>query len=231
MVHELVYYDLVPKKIRANRFLLFSKSRYSNAPNCDTCDTDLSRLASTYRALLPAHEAAIRIASCSPRRPDTAKDHSPGLVAFILEELGSQIIQPSYLVKDDRDGSQIPEEVLPETELQEGASIRVEVNRYERDPVAREHCIKHYGTACAACGRSLGDQYGPQVIGLIHVHHLMPLGMAGKRVRVNPIRDLRPVCPNCHAVIHSTSPPRTLEEMRRMINSCRLKDRRVRVAP
>jgi 5-methylcytosine-specific restriction protein A len=70
------------------------------------------------------------------------------------------------------DPFQIPEEVSLETEFEEGAAIRVRINRYERD---REHCIKHHGTTCAACGRSLVDQYGPQVIGLIHVHHILVL--------------------------------------------------------
>jgi len=34
------------------------------------------------------------------------------------------------------------------------------------------------------------------------VHHLVPISKIGKKYRVDPIKDLRPVCPNCHAVIH-----------------------------
>jgi hypothetical protein len=37
---------------------------------------------------------------------------------------------------------------------------------------------------------------------VIHVHHLRPQSSIGKRYRVNPIADLRPVCPNCHMVLH-----------------------------
>ncbi len=33
--------------------------------------------------------------------------------------------------------------------------------------------------------------------GFIHVHHLKPLSEVGYEYRVDPIRDLRPVCPNC----------------------------------
>jgi hypothetical protein len=106
--HELVYHDLVPPKVRADRRLLFTESPYSNVRSCDTCDTDLLRLPSVYSALRPAHEAAIRIASVSPRRPDTVKDHSPGLVAFILGELGVRIIQPSYFPQDDDMGPRFP---------------------------------------------------------------------------------------------------------------------------
>ena len=35
---------------------------------------------------------------------------------------------------------------------------------------------------------------------LIQVHHLVPLSAIGKKYRVDPIRDLRPVCPNSRRV-------------------------------
>jgi predicted HNH restriction endonuclease len=215
--HQLVNHDLIPPKIRSDRRLTFTRSPYANARNCDTCDMAISQMTRTYGALLPAHEAAIRIAACSHRRPDIIRDHSPGLVTFILREVGARALQPSYVVPHAEDASPIAEELSLDDEFEEGAAIRVEVNRYERDPVARERCVGHYGTTCMACGVSLADRYGPQVIGLIHVHHLSPLAKRGKQLAVNPIRDLRPVCPNCHAVIHSTSPPRTIEEVKKMM--------------
>lgn len=44
--------------------------------------------------------------------------------------------------------------------------------------------------------------YGAYAAGFIHVHHLNPLAEAtGERI-VDPVEDLRPVCPNCHSVIH-----------------------------
>jgi predicted HNH restriction endonuclease len=222
--HELVHRDLVPQIIRADRRFLVGRAPYVNAPNCDTYDMDLVRAARAYAMLLPAHEAAIRTAACSQRRVDTARDHSPGLVAFILRELGSAVVQPSYAAHSSTDAFYLPEEVLGDAEFSEGAAIGVQVNRYERDAVAREYCIKHYGTTCVVCRRSLADQYGPQVIGLIHVHHLMPLGTVRKRVRVDPIRHLRPVCPNCHAVIHSTNPPRSIDEVYgMMLRTCRVR--------
>ena len=35
-----------------------------------------------------------------------------------------------------------PEEVPPDEEFEEGAVVQVLVNRYERDPAARERCIQ-----------------------------------------------------------------------------------------
>jgi hypothetical protein len=228
---QLVNHDLVPPKVRNDRHLRFARSPYTNAPSCDACDMNISHMARTYSALLPAHEAAIRIAARSQRRPDTARDHSPGLVTFILREVGARVRQPSYIETHSEGLSPIPEEISLDDEFEEGAAIRVSANRYERDAVAREHCLKHYGTTCMACGDSLADLYGPQVTDLIHVHHLRPLAKMGRRLAVSPIRDLRPVCPNCHAVIHSTNPPRSIEEVKKMVRGQRAARRRRKSSP
>jgi len=84
----------------------------------------------------------------------------------------------------------------------EGRKIQVTSNRYERDPHAREVCIYHYGTRCSSCDFSFGEIYGPPAEGYIHIHHLVPLSTVGPDYVVDPIRDLRPLCPNCHAAVH-----------------------------
>jgi predicted HNH restriction endonuclease len=99
--------------------------------------------------------------------------------------------------------------------LFEGALKTVRVNAYERNPVARRRCIEHHGTACAVCGQKLSDIYGPIADGVIHVHHLRPLSLCGGvDYLVDPITELRPVCPNCHVVLHLRQPPLTIEELR-----------------
>jgi predicted HNH restriction endonuclease len=96
-----------------------------------------------------------------------------------------------------------PEDVDGDVEaLPEGAVFERRVNAYERNPLARQQCIKKYGATCFICGFSFGIVYGEALDGLIHVHHLIPLSEVGKAYKVDPIADLRPVCPNCHAVIH-----------------------------
>jgi predicted HNH restriction endonuclease len=125
--------------------------------------------------------------------------------------------QPQYLDSPLGSVPALPEEIPADEEFQEGAVTQVLVNRYERDPAARDRCLRHYGTRCFVCGLALREQYGSEVVGLIHVHHLTPVASIGWPSAVDPIRDLRPVCPNCHAVIHSTKPPRTIEQVQEMV--------------
>jgi hypothetical protein len=113
----------------------------------------------------------------------------------------------------------IPEEIgLPE-EFYEGACKRVTVNAYERDRKARWLCIEHYGAACFVCGFTFKDVYGEEADGLIHVHHLTPLATVGSEYAVDPITDLRPLCPNCHAVAHLNGGCKPIEELQLMVNS------------
>ena len=110
-----------------------------------------------------------------------------------------------------------PDEIAEPDALFEGAMQTVIVNRYERNAIAKQRCIEHYGARCTVCSLDFEDQYGPQMAGFIHVHHLTPLSTIGKEYRVDPIKDLRPICPNCHAVIHSRSPAMSIEEARALI--------------
>jgi 5-methylcytosine-specific restriction protein A len=100
----------------------------------------------------------------------------------------------------------------------EGAKRRITVNAYERDLDAREHCLEHYGNRCHVCGFDFDDFYGQELAqGYIHVHHLVPLSEIGKEYKVDPINDLRPVCPNCHAMIHRRKPAYTIDEIKRIL--------------
>lgn len=117
--------------------------------------------------------------------------------------------------------SLLPEEVSDPGEYQEGTCRRIAVNAYERDSRARWKCIEHYGTQCFVCGFDFGAVYGPEAEGLIHVHHLRPLATIGETYSVDPIADLRPLCPNCHAVVHLNGGCRTPDDVRAMLDGAR----------
>lgn len=117
--------------------------------------------------------------------------------------------------------SQQPEEfpISPNGEHLEGMLRRVFVNKYERNPKARAACLAHYGCRCMVCGMQFESVYGKKAKDVIHVHHLIPLSTVSAEYRVNPITDLRPVCPNCHVVIHLRVPPFPIEEVKEMLRS------------
>ena len=114
-------------------------------------------------------------------------------------------------------GTPIGEEISGPVSFVEGGRLSVQVNRYERDPAARIACVEHYGMKCSVCDLELASRYGKIAAGFIHVHHLKPLATIGKKYAVDPIHDLRPVCPNCHAIIHRRVPAYSIAEVRRFL--------------
>lgn len=95
-----------------------------------------------------------------------------------------------------------PSEITATGLYTEGAVETVLVNRFERNLKARAACIQHWGVACFCCGMDFKAVYGEVGDGFIHVHHLRPLSEIGVNYCVDPVNDLRPVCPNCHAMLH-----------------------------
>jgi 5-methylcytosine-specific restriction protein A len=113
-------------------------------------------------------------------------------------------------------GFSFPEEIEKAEGIFEGAVRRVSVNAYERNPEARRKCIEHYGVTCQICGFDFEKVYGKIGKDFIHVHHLKQISEIGETYQVNPVEDLRPVCPNCHAILHKRKPPYTIEEMKKI---------------
>lgn len=85
---------------------------------------------------------------------------------------------------------------------EEGHPSKVYSTRYERDPKLRQQAIAIHGLTCKGCGFNFEETYGEYAKGIIHIHHVVPLSeYQGSRV-VDPEKDLVPLCPNCHSVVH-----------------------------
>lgn len=115
--------------------------------------------------------------------------------------------------------ARLAQEVNDSVQYREGSVRRIVVNAYERSNKARARCIAEHGYRCSACGLSLGELYGSVAEQLIHVHHMWPLAEIGDVHEVDAVHDLRPVCPNCHAVIHLRTPPYSIEEVKQMLST------------
>lgn len=124
-------------------------------------------------------------------------------------------LQKTNLTGDISYAEELPLEI--ETEFYEGLKKTVTVNSYERNSKARELCVKHWKAICAVCDFDFEKAYGEIGKGFIHVHHLTPVAKIGKTYQVDPIKDLIPVCPNCHSIIHRKEPPFSIDEMKKML--------------
>jgi hypothetical protein len=107
-----------------------------------------------------------------------------------------------------------PDEVTDAVTYPEGATRQVLVNAYERSDAARRDCLAAHGSRCCVCAFDFGEVFGELGAGFIHVHHLTELSLIRTGYLVDPVRDLRPICPNCHAMAHRTRPALSLEELK-----------------
>lgn len=138
-------------------------------------------------------------------RPQFASLFTPAEIAEAQRRLAA--FPPEAARKDLPPDERFPDELKVPKKYQEGAAKRVTVNAYERDLKARAACLKKHGRACKVCGVDYSKLYGKVGERCLHVHHLRPLAAMRGGYRVDPAKDLIPVCPNCHAMLHSTSPP------------------------
>lgn len=91
--------------------------------------------------------------------------------------------------------------------------------RYERNPINRKLCLYKKGYSCVVCGTNLFEKYGEIGRDYIEIHHTTPVSMMGDGYILDIDRDLEPLCPNCHAMIHRKNPPYTIDELRNMIRN------------
>ena len=99
----------------------------------------------------------------------------------------------------------------------EGARYSVTSTAIERNPASREKCIQYYGAVCMACGFDFESTYGKIGKGYIHVHHRIDLALQKGVHTVDPVKDLIPLCPNCHAMIHKETPAMEVEELKSVL--------------
>ena len=100
----------------------------------------------------------------------------------------------------------------------EGTLTTLLSKKYERNPVNRKLCLAIKGYNCSVCGMNFEKIYGEIGKSFIHVHHAIPLHLMDEGYIVDPIKDLFPVCPNCHSMLHKIDPPYSIEELKKIIN-------------
>ncbi|RZJ92659.1 MAG: hypothetical protein EOO20_00995 [Chryseobacterium sp.] len=100
---------------------------------------------------------------------------------------------------------------------QEGQDSLKISRHYERSSANRSLCLAFHGYQCKACGINMKKQYNTLAEDFIQVHHIIPVSESGTRT-FDPIKDLVPLCPNCHSVAHLKNPPYTVAEIKSMLS-------------
>ena len=107
---------------------------------------------------------------------------------------------------------------IEEFKHSEGKVYQVLQTKYERNPVNRELCLSANGYICKICGFDFEKVYGKIGHNFIHVHHIEMVSSFGGEYLLDPVKDMIPVCPNCHAMLHKENPPILPECLREIIN-------------
>lgn len=108
---------------------------------------------------------------------------------------------------------------LENTEYVEGKPYVQYGIKYERNQALRNEAIKLHGTTCKVCGFDFKAKYGDLGEGFIEIHHLKPMFSIKKEVTVDPLKDLVPLCSNCHKMIHrNAKQPLTIKELTKIVN-------------
>ena len=177
-------------------------------------DIDWDTLLNPEEQIFPRELLEGRTYSKMHWEPQASGTTIPDDVAEQLEKDWAKFLGRSLILNN----LPLPEEIEDKSFF-EGVARQVTVNIYERSPEARTICINHYGLNCFVCGFNFENTYGTIGQGFIHVHHLKPISEIKKGYELNPIKDLRPVCPNCHAMLHRRKPAYSIEELKAIIKT------------
>jgi len=89
-----------------------------------------------------------------------------------------------------------------------------ERNKYLVNLAKQQWLKENNGTvSCAICSFSFDDTYGDVCKGYIEAHHILPISALTSDT-IMKIKDLSPVCSNCHSVIHRYRPWLTINQLK-----------------
>lgn len=148
--------------------------------------------------------------------PAVIGDFTPTLSECGVLQIGNDWYATEF-GDDDEAEIGLAEELDAPERYSEGARKQIYVNAIERSAKARAACVRHHGLDCVVCGFNFERRFGVIGENFIHVHHLVPVATSQGEREIDPVSDLVPVCPNCHAMIHRVSPPLEIGQLRELL--------------
>jgi hypothetical protein len=178
-------------------------------------------------------EFAAKVQLLTEWRPDPADPHWRNIAGDSGERFNTGIALRWRVVKRVRiplhgrfpqlgwlklDPRRVREYVDPAEEFLEGGRKIRQHMRTERSPTLRAHARDLWrarlgGLKCIACGFSFERRYGQLGVDFIEMHHQAPLAALPDRSAVRP-EQLKPLCANCHRMVHSQRPMLTIRALK-----------------
>jgi len=143
---------------------------------------------------------------------------SGGTGYWTITDSGKDYVSSNFSTASFITEAEEPEDIIQNQKYLEGSVKQITVNAYERSKVARRTCLQYYGVTCYVCSFDFAATYGKVGEEFIHVHHIKSLSEIGAEYELDPVADLRPICPNCHAIVHRREPAYTIDEVKAFIS-------------
>ena len=125
--------------------------------------------------------------------------------------------RPSRLVAQPGAVSKrLKEMVHEQREYLEGFTKEVTRELRTRNRTVVEQAKRKHGYTCVVCGFSFGHFYGPSAHGFIEGHHKEPMAVYAGRRKVT-VDDIRPVCANCHRMLHRGKAVLSIDRLKQII--------------
>jgi 5-methylcytosine-specific restriction protein A len=91
----------------------------------------------------------------------------------------------------------------------------------ERDPTLRPRklaeMIERFGKLSCECCADEADRYGDKKVSVYEVHHTIPLA-AYDGGEITNLNEVALLCANCHRMVHSRNPPKSVEDLKTELN-------------
>lgn len=99
-------------------------------------------------------------------------------------------------------------------EFLEGFKKEIKTENSYRSQKLVKLAKEKYGTECSVCGFSFEQKYGQHGKDFIEIHHLLPIENG---TRKSTIKDVAPVCSNCHRMLHKGKTMLSIEYLKEII--------------
>lgn len=164
--------------------------------------------------LLPPSERDLEV----PMKPNRAAKGFFGQRNWFFPDGNSNYVRflEAFHVLRFASGANAKQERADLEHYQEGQRAKAEITLTIRNPKLVAATKKKYGFDCQVCGFNFERTYGDVGKEFIEAHHLAPIH-TWNEARTISVAEMRVLCANCHRMVHKTTPPLTIEELKRRL--------------